>query len=260
MAPRSGTLLENNVAQILKLAGLSPQVNTRINGYEIDVFLKYDKNKIGIECKQYERSTLAVRNLIHQWDSKNKELNFDSVVLVIVGTDISSKDYELARKYGITIWNQNKLSVLFNEVIEKKVDAQKQVLKELGLKIEDKKPVLIKKKIIKKLPPTQKVKISRQTDNSNISVTYSKPKIYGEPKGFGQRLFYDYNTLVAVLLNFFLPGLGVGQIYRRHFLRGIGVFLFTIILVSSPRNDLIYFLFFLFWIWNIYDAYKLRPK
>ena len=77
MTSRSGSLLEKNVAKILALSGFKPKMNQIINGYEIDVFFEYCGQKIAIECKQYERSTLAVRNLIHQWDSKNKEINFD---------------------------------------------------------------------------------------------------------------------------------------------------------------------------------------
>ena len=77
MASRSGSLLEKSTVKLLNLSGFKPELNKIINGYEIDVFLQYKNLKIAFECKQYERSTLAIRNLIHQWDSKNKELHFD---------------------------------------------------------------------------------------------------------------------------------------------------------------------------------------
>src|SRR3989344_3560485 len=114
MTSRSGSLLEKNVAKILALSGFKPKMNQIINGYEIDVFFEYCGQKIAIECKQYERSTLAVRNLIHQWDSKNKELNFDKIVLVLVGCEISFKDRDLAKKYGVILLDEAKIGELLD--------------------------------------------------------------------------------------------------------------------------------------------------
>jgi len=137
MASRRGSLLERNVEQLLKLSGLNPQINRFFNGYEIDVFLRYKNKLVAFECKQYERSTLAIRNLIHQWDSKNKELKLDKVVLVIIGCDISQTDYDLAEKYSITIWNENKLTYLLDNAIEKKEDNLNTVLRAIGLTFSD---------------------------------------------------------------------------------------------------------------------------
>jgi len=137
MASRRGSLLERNVEQLLKLSGLNPQINRFFNGYEIDVFLRYKNKLVAFECKQYERSTLAIRNLIHQWDSKNKELKLDKVVLVIIGCDISQTDYDLAEKYSITIWNENKLTHLLDNAIDKKEDNLKMVIKAIGLTFDD---------------------------------------------------------------------------------------------------------------------------
>ncbi len=137
MASRKGTLLEKNVEQLLRLSGFNPQLNKIRNGYEIDIFLRYKNIKIAFECKQYERSTLAIRNLIHQWDSKNKELNFDKIVLILIGCDISSKNYQLAKKYGIIIWDEQKLTNLLDKSIEKKIDNRYTILKELGIKADE---------------------------------------------------------------------------------------------------------------------------
>lgn len=136
MVSRKGTLLERNVEQLLKLSGFKPEPNKIYNGYEIDVFLSYNNLKIAFECKQYERSTLAIRNLIHQWDSKNKELKFDKIILVLVGCDISDKDYLLAKKYGMVIWDEKKLTVLLDEAIDKKSKNKNQILNEMELKPE----------------------------------------------------------------------------------------------------------------------------
>lgn len=98
MASRKGTLLERNVEQLLKLVGLKPELNKIYHGYEIDVFLRYDNRTIAFECKQYEKSSLTVRNLIHEWDSKNKELSLDKIVLVFFGVDLNHAEKELAKK------------------------------------------------------------------------------------------------------------------------------------------------------------------
>ncbi len=130
---RSGSLLEKNVARLFRLGGFEPELNKKIDDYEIDVFLKYKSIKRGIECKQYERSSLAIRNLIHEWNSKNRELNFDKILLVLVGCKITDKDRNLARKYGITIWDTKKFNELFDEAIEKRGNIKNILLIEAGL-------------------------------------------------------------------------------------------------------------------------------
>nr|NIO37643.1 hypothetical protein [Candidatus Bathyarchaeota archaeon] len=77
LGKRSGSLLEKDVARLFKLVGLEPKLNEKIDDYEIDVLVIYRGVRLGIECKQYERSSLTVKNLIHEWDSKNKELKLD---------------------------------------------------------------------------------------------------------------------------------------------------------------------------------------
>lgn len=112
MVTRKGWLLEKNIEQILKLSGFNPKRNVIYKGYEIDVYLKYKNVNICIECKQYEKSGLTVRNLIHQWDSKNKEL---------------------AKKYGIIIWDENKITKFLEDSIEKKDKMQKVILQEMKI-------------------------------------------------------------------------------------------------------------------------------
>jgi len=77
--------------------GLNPQLNVKVDGYEVDVIVTYQGKKIAIECKHYEKSSLRVRNLIHEWNSKGKELGFDKVVLVIVGCKIRERTEGLQR-------------------------------------------------------------------------------------------------------------------------------------------------------------------
>lgn len=65
------------------------------------------------------------------------------------------------------------------------------------------------------------------------------------------------NSILAAILSFFVPGLG--QFYDGHFLRGVGVFaLFCFFTgVSAATLELLFFVPFIFWLWNIYDAYSL---
>ncbi|MBZ3935271.1 hypothetical protein [Methanimicrococcus blatticola] len=70
------------------------------------------------------------------------------------------------------------------------------------------------------------------------------------------------NSILAVILSFFIPGLG--QFYCGSFLRGLMVFIATIIVsvISVALSVFIIPLLFplLFWLWNMYDAYTLAQK
>ena len=61
---RRGSLLERDVARMFRLIGIEPQLNVRLNDYEIDVLVIYQGRRIAVECKQYEKSRPKVRNLI----------------------------------------------------------------------------------------------------------------------------------------------------------------------------------------------------
>jgi len=132
MSHRNGSLLENNVTQICSSVGLTPEQNAFVLGYEIDVYVEYMGKKIGIECKQYERSNITVRNLIHEWYGKNRELNFDKLVLVILGPNVQDSDYELANKSKITLWDTDKFYEIYGEALKKKQKYQKTLLNEFG--------------------------------------------------------------------------------------------------------------------------------
>jgi len=90
--------------------------------------------RLGIECKQYEKSSLAVKSLIHEWDSKNKELEFDQILLILVGCNVNDEHRLLATKYGIKIWDEEKFNRLFSEAIEKRKAIKDMVLLEAGLR------------------------------------------------------------------------------------------------------------------------------
>lgn len=127
MGARRGHRLEKNVARMLELSGFEPQTNVVKEGYEIDVLLYHNGNSVAFECKQYESSSLNVRNLIHEWDSKNKELEFDKIVFVIIGVDFTEEHHELAERYGIELWGEDKWEKLFDKAIEEKDENKERI-------------------------------------------------------------------------------------------------------------------------------------
>lgn len=133
MGSRKGSLLESNIKQMLEYAGFRPELHKIIKGYEIDIYLQVGKNKVAFECKQYEKSRLTIRNLIHEWDSKNKELELDKIILVIFGELPSKSDFQLAKKYGLILWDEKTFLRLFNLATEKKKGSTLLILDEMGL-------------------------------------------------------------------------------------------------------------------------------
>ena len=129
---RKGSLLERDVARLFRLVGLNPQLNVKLNNYEIDVLVVYQGRRIAVECKQYERASLTVRNLIHEWHSKSEELGL-KVILILVGIKVKPEDLELAERYGIVIWDEEKFDKLFNEAIESREAVRDKILLDVGI-------------------------------------------------------------------------------------------------------------------------------
>lgn len=136
MTMRSGTLLERDVNRLFTLTGFTPQNNKVINQYEIDVFVEYKSFSLIIECKQYERSTLAIRNLLHQWESKNRIIGATKVLFVLAGCEISDTERKLSEKFNIDIWDENTLSDLLDLAIKDKEMAKKQIMLKLRMESE----------------------------------------------------------------------------------------------------------------------------
>ena len=67
-----------------------------------------------LQDMNYQNSSITIRNLIHQWSSKNELINADKIILVIAGKKFSDSDLELATKLYIELWNENDLSDLFS--------------------------------------------------------------------------------------------------------------------------------------------------
>jgi hypothetical protein len=133
MGARQGTLLEKNLAKIFELAGFKVTNRTYINGYEIDVFARWKDLSIAIECKQCEKSNISIRNLIHQWDSKNKEIGVNKVVIALFGISPNPDEIKLAQKYNISIWDEEKIGNYLDILIDDRQKGSKRLLRDLEI-------------------------------------------------------------------------------------------------------------------------------
>lgn len=122
MLKRKGSMLEERAASLFERAGFDTKNNRWIEGYEIDVLAKKGDYKIIIECKQNENSRINLRNLIHQWVSKNSIIKANKVVLVLVGQVPNRNEYNLAESFGISIIDGNKMDHLDSLNEEKLID------------------------------------------------------------------------------------------------------------------------------------------
>ena len=127
-AKGKGDILEQHVEHLFKTANFKTQRNVRIASYEIDVLAELGDRKIVIECKNYQNSSLTIRNLIHQWSSKNKLINAHKVIIVVAGISLSESDKNLAAELDITLWGEDDLAELFTESL--KPDSFKEILLE----------------------------------------------------------------------------------------------------------------------------------
>lgn len=114
MASRKGSLLEKQAESIFPSAGFDTETNKYHSGYEIDVYAELGDLSLIAECKQYENSSLSVRNLIHQWKGKNESIEADVLVLVIYGQEIKDEEKELAEQNNIDIWDEKTIEKLLN--------------------------------------------------------------------------------------------------------------------------------------------------
>lgn len=115
LTPRDrGDSLELAVEHIFKVANFQTERNVFIAKYEIDVKAQIGDRTIVIECKNYQSSNLTIRNLIHQWNSKNELIGAHKVIIVLAGLNIKESDLELASEFDMELWSQEDLTELFN--------------------------------------------------------------------------------------------------------------------------------------------------
>jgi hypothetical protein len=110
----TGDSLELAVAHLFKVAGFTTERNMHIAQYQIDVKATVGDRTIIVECKNYQNSSLTIRNLIHQWSSKNQLIKAHKIILVLAGVNIKVADKALAEDFDIELWSQDDLTELFN--------------------------------------------------------------------------------------------------------------------------------------------------
>lgn len=108
-----GDSLEKAIEHIFNTAGFNTKRGTFITKYEIDVLAEIGDRKIIIECKNYQNSNLTIRNIIHQWNSKNEIIQAHKIILALAGLKIKESDYELANQFDIELWSQDDITELF---------------------------------------------------------------------------------------------------------------------------------------------------
>lgn len=109
-----GDSLEMAVEHIFKAANFNTERNVFIAKYQIDVKAVIGDRTLIIECKNYQNSNLTIRNIIHQWNSKNQLIKAHKVIIVLTGLTIKGTDSELASELGIELWGQDDITDLFN--------------------------------------------------------------------------------------------------------------------------------------------------
>ena len=128
-----GDALEKNVEFLFQSAGFLTKRNVKIAKYEIDVLALIGDTNIVIECKNYQNSNIVIRNLIHQWNSKNVLIKANKIIIVITGiNNIKKTDIELASQFHIELWNEETLNNLFNLSL-KPVELERELLKKINL-------------------------------------------------------------------------------------------------------------------------------
>lgn len=183
MGTRQGTLLEQDVVNIFELAGFKVKHQHKINGYEIDTYAKKDNLTIACECKQYEKSDINIRNLIHQWDSKNKEIKVSRILLVFYGVEISLQEYRLAKKYNIILWEGKDVFKYRDLLNENRKKGSEILLKDFKLnKISKAKEDDLFENVIldKEIPLTKSIKIMFEDEIIGDAEVIIEPNDIGE--------------------------------------------------------------------------------
>ncbi len=109
-----GDSLEMAIEHLFKVANFKTERNVIIAKYQIDVKAKIGDRTILIECKNYQSSSMTIRNLIHQWNSKNQIIKAHKIIIVLAGLSIKESDHSLASEFDIELWDQDDISELFN--------------------------------------------------------------------------------------------------------------------------------------------------
>lgn len=128
-----GSYLEKDVSILFKRIGFDVSLNSKEFGFESDVIAKKSGFTILVQTKQYENSYINVEGLLHEWKSKGEHNKVDRILIVISGFNISEKNFDLAKKLGVYLWDEEILEEL------KEIETNKELYEKIGklLKFKD---------------------------------------------------------------------------------------------------------------------------
>ncbi len=133
---RRGSMLELLVERIFQSAGFDIKRNVFQAGFEIDVLVNFGDRRIIVECKQYDSSSLTLRNLIFQWVGKNEIIKADKLIFVLYGVVITDEAKNLANEKGILLWGMEELNH-FLPLINDKAALRTAIFRTLNLQERD---------------------------------------------------------------------------------------------------------------------------
>ena len=129
-----GSFLEWITKRIFQSIGCYASNTITINGNQIDVFVNIGDIKIICECKQYEKNSKPIKSLIYEWSAKRDEMKCNKAILILWGyPKIEEKDMELSNKLNVGIWNDTKIEIFFNMLLEDTGQTRKSILLDLNL-------------------------------------------------------------------------------------------------------------------------------
>ena len=135
---KKGSFLEWIIKRIFQTIGFYATNKDEINNNQIDVFVNYNDIKIVVECKQYEKNTPAVKNLIYEWNSKRTEMECDKALLILWGyPKIEQDELKLAKKLNVKLWNDPIIFSLFNLILSDINKAKNEILLNLEINNEE---------------------------------------------------------------------------------------------------------------------------
>lgn len=134
---RQGSLLENSVKRIFDSAGFKTEQNAWKEGYEIDVLAKYKGYVIAVECKERQSSGLIVRNLIHEWSGKSKELKIDKVLIVVYGKTVTPEDKTLAKERSMSLWGNKDVDYFLDLAMKNDENLSTMILDNMEIKTKE---------------------------------------------------------------------------------------------------------------------------
>ena len=133
LSKEKGNSLELAVEHIFRVANFQTERNVFVAKYEIDVKAVIGDRTIIVECKNYQNSSLTIRNLIHQWNSKNELIKAHKIIIVLAGLSIKESDYALASEFDMELWSQEDISDLFNLSLKPK-ELRERLIEMISLK------------------------------------------------------------------------------------------------------------------------------